>query len=610
MKKEGARGSGQWAVVSVLLFFLLIAHRSSLITASYAYTHDTSLIKWHDYNPEAFALAKKEGKPVFMLITAVWCHWCHVYEEKTLETKEVSDYLNKNYIPVFVDYDKRKDIASKYPAAGLPVTVIMSPAGEELASAPGYIPKDRLLTNLDATVKYVKEKLPPLTPPLNKGGNGGLGEVYEEGIVEVKKDDLERMQSNFQMVMAANYDAMYGGFGFANKDPFADTLDYMLTIYEETKDKKWLEMVTNTLDYMAGLKQKLTPPTPLLTSPLSPPFKGGEGEVKKGGKGGFREIEFSNLLDLYNKRKQEGWLDKVHDLQEKHKIAGLYDEAEGGFFRYATQRDWVIPHYEKMLSENAEIIILYLHAYKITGSAKYKDIAIGSLDYILNTLYDKKESRFYGSQDADEIYYHFTAVERKKVKPPKVDRNSYTRSNSRAVISFLYASEVLKDNRYKEIALKTLDFFEKNMLTKDGASSYFDANKKRGFLNGQLEDNAWLSLAFMEAYHAAKEKKYLDISERTLAKFAVEKLYDEKNGGFFERRSTDRNFYREDELFLKDKPYDHNGVISYTLLKLHEATKNGDYLKMARDTVGFFLNREINTVSPYFQRVAGKLLKG
>ncbi|MBI5893530.1 MAG: DUF255 domain-containing protein, partial [Deltaproteobacteria bacterium] len=81
-----------------LLFSILLTSHFSLLTEVHAYTHDTSLIKWREYSAQTFDEAQKENKPIFMLITAVWCYWCHVYEEKTLETKEVADYINSNYI--------------------------------------------------------------------------------------------------------------------------------------------------------------------------------------------------------------------------------------------------------------------------------------------------------------------------------------------------------------------------------------------------------------------------------------------------------------------------------------------------------------------------------
>ncbi|MBI5286300.1 MAG: thioredoxin domain-containing protein, partial [Deltaproteobacteria bacterium] len=554
-----------------LCFFLFTVH-CSLTTVVYAYTHDTSLIKWMEYSPEAFDRAKKEGKPIFMVISAVWCYWCHVYEEKTLESKEVAEYINTNYIPIFIDYDRRKDIAARYPAAGLPTTVIFAPGGEEVVSSPGYIPKEKLLQNLQLTLKYIREEFKP-------SAEARVEEPPEKGIIISTKDDLSRVITGFENILNSHYDPVFGGIGLREKEPRAEIFKYLLEVYEANKDKKILEKVTTTLDYMAGMRQK--------------PSKG-----KRPG--------FDYLSGLYKEKDKEDWLDKIARLQQGHKIVGIYDPVEGGFFRYATRRDWTIPHYEKMLADNGELIRLYLHAYKVTNNKRYREMVVKSLEYILKNLYDPKDGRFHGSQDADEIYYHLTLEERKKVGSPRVDKTSYTATNANAIITFLYAGDVLRDNRYKEIAIKALSFFSNKMITGDGVLSYYDGEKKQGFLNGQMEDNAWMVLAFLEGYGYTKDKRWLDRAEGLLG-YILERLYDSKNGGFYERRSTSREYYREGELFLKNKPYNLNGIMAYTLIRAYGFTKKEDYLKRARETMGAF--QGVDPISPYFQKVAGYLLK-
>lgn len=569
--ESGQKKSGKWRVFCSL-FFILFTLYSSLTTPVNAYTHDTSLIKWMEYSPEAFDRAKKEGKPIFMLISAIWCYWCHVYEEKTLETKEVAEYINANYIPIFIDYDRRKDIAARYPAAGLPTTVIFAPGGEEVVSSPGYIPKEKLLQNLQLTLKYIKEEFKPSAEARVEG-------LPEKGIIIPTKEDLSRVIAGFENLFNSNYDPVFGGIGLREKEPRAEIFNYLLEVYEATRDKGVLEKVTNTLDHMAGLKQRPT-------------------KDKRPG--------FDYLSSLYKEKGKEDWLDRIARLQREHKVVGIYDPVEGGFFRYATQRDWAIPHYEKMLADNSELIRLYLHAYRITKDKHYRDMAVKSLEYILKNLYDAKDGRFYGSQDADEIYYHLTLEERKKVGPPRVDKTSYTSTNANAIIAFFYAGEVLKDRRYTDIATKALSFFTSKMVTGDGVLSYYDGGKGRGFLDGQLEDNAWILLAFLEGYGYTRDKRWLEVAEGLL-RYTLERLYDEKNGGFFERRSTNREFYREEELFLKNKPYSHNGIMTYTLIMAYGFTKEEDYLKRARETMGAF--QGVDPISPYFLRVAGYLLK-
>jgi len=125
-------------LIAVLLLFILFP------PYTYAYYHHTSPIKWYEYNQKTFDVAKTEDKPIFMLVTAVWCYWCHVYRDETLHQPEIVDYINKNFIPVFVDADKRQDLTRQYLAGGWPSTVIFSPDGREVSRINGHIKKQEV----------------------------------------------------------------------------------------------------------------------------------------------------------------------------------------------------------------------------------------------------------------------------------------------------------------------------------------------------------------------------------------------------------------------------------------------------------------------------------
>ncbi|MBI5682005.1 MAG: thioredoxin domain-containing protein [Deltaproteobacteria bacterium] len=562
-----------FTIIFVFIFSLFTFH-SSLSTVSHAYTHDTSLIKWREYSAQAFEEAAKEKKPVFMLITAVWCYWCHVYREKTLETKDIAEYINNNYIPIFVDYDRRKDIASKYPAGGLPTTVILMPDGEELVAVPGYIEKEQLRVNLDKTLAFIQKEYKPKAKELTE-------DIYRERR-NLAKDDLQKYVEHFERTIVDRYDTLFGGFGLREKYIYGRVVDHFLDIYEAGKGKPYLNMALKTLDSMAGRNLKA---------------------IKS------KRPSFDELKKLREDVKQPDWINKIARLQTDDKIIGLFEKVEGGFFRYATQRDWSVPHYEKMLEDQADIIKAYIHAFKITKDPFYRDVAKRSIEYVLKNLYDEKDSRFYGSQDADEVYYHFTLEERKKVALPRTDRTSYTHTNANMIITLLYAGDVLNDTKYKKVAVKSLDFFLNNMMTENGVLSFYDPQKKKGFLDGQLEDNAWFAMAFLEAYKSTKEKRFLEKAEAVIS-FSIKNLYDDKNGGFIERKSTAKELYREKELISYRKPYGINSVMSYTLVNLYELTKNKEYIEKAKDGIGLFyedMNVEFQSIP--FQRVARYLLR-
>ncbi len=560
------------AIFLILTLIFTLHIRGAL---SLAYTHHRSKIRWLEYSEEAFKKARKENKPVYMLITAVWCYWCQVFEEKTLETEEVSGYLNEHYINIFVDYDRRKDIASRYPPTGLPTTVIFSPEGEELVSVPGFMDKERLLKSLKRTVELLKVE----------GGREGVEEEESSsppstGFVYPSDKDLKRLIDRMEEILRSNYDSVYGGFGLNEKQSYGDTIAFLIELYRATGDRRWLDMVERSIDYIGGLKTA--------------------------GKR-VRKVKGDYLLDLYRNRRGEDWIDRVGRLQIEDRLYSLHDLFEGGFFRYTRSRDWSMPHFEKMLLENAEIIRAYTLAYESTGRRRYELLAIDGIDYVMKHLYSRK-GFFYGSQLADDVYYHLLPAERSKVSPPPVDRTGYTVSNAKMVMALLEADRVFDVPGYREVAKEVLDFFGQKMLGSNGVFSYFDPEKSRGELDGLLIDNAWMALAYLKGYEVLKDKRYIEYAEDIL-NFIITELYDTSNGGFFDRRSADRGLYRAGESKSFKKPYVANGVAAYALIRAYETTRNEGYLSKARETIGAFLKEYPDASQPYMERATLHLLQ-
>jgi len=482
-----------------------------------AYTHDDSLIHWVEYSQEAFDQAREEDKPIFLLVTAIWCHWCHVYEEKTLETKEVAQYLNENFVNILVDADQRQDLTRQYLAGGWPTTVFFAPNGTQLHAFSGHLPKEGLLDMLTQVTDLLAEgeldEIEDQRPPSQQSAVRST-----EPTIELFRD----LEGQFVEAIKGSFDPLYAGLGTGKKFPQGRTLDYLLTRYEQTRDEELLWMVAKTLDSITH---------------------------------------------------------------------GLYDPVAGGFFRYATQRDWTVPHYEKMLQENALLIKAYLHAYQLTGKAAYKDIALRSLDYLVGHLYDSEQGGFYGSQDAQEGYYRLSPEERAKAEEPRIDRTKYAQWNGEAILTILYAADALGEAKYREIAEKTLSFLQAHMITRDGALHYYDHQEQGAFLDGQLSDNAWVSLAMLEGYRSTGKKEYLDTAQ-LIVNYAVDRLCDTE-GGFFERNSTNEDFYRKGELFGDTKPFDENGVMAYVLTEMMEVSQEARYTDQLKGTLAYLMaNKE------------------
>ncbi len=190
---------------------------------------------------------------------------------------------------------------------------------------------------------------------------------------------------------------------------------------------------------------------------------------------------------------------------------GLLDKVEGGFFRYATRTDWSVPHYEKMLSDNAALITAYLQGAGLFEREDYAQAARSSLDYALVNLLDDERRGFYGSQDADEEYYLRSLEARKKTPAPAVDRTIYTDSSSRMISALALASFSLDDPGLLTIAERCADFLWRQGFRHDlGACHYFELESEEPRLFDQPADQAWLLKAVADLYQATGDAMYLE----------------------------------------------------------------------------------------------------
>ncbi len=461
----------------VMLFMLLL-----LAVPASAYYHHESPIKWHEYNQESFDIAEKESKPVFMMITAIWCYWCHVYRDETLHQPEVYSYINENFIPVFVDADKRQDLTRQYLAGGWPSTVIFSPSGEEVNRINGMIRKEELLAHLQKVVAFFEsgQKLDEKKQ---------TAASFELSLASA--DALNSFWDKVPLAMLVSYDKEYGGVGSERKFPMGRIYEFFLYRYRQTKEPILLEATELALNNMAPVDW----------------------------------IDFSKPI-------------------EKRILKGIYDPIEGGFFRYDVNHDWSVPHYEKMLDTNAYIIRAYLLAYNVTGNERYRELAEHGLAYVMGSLQDDG-GRLYGSQDAGhEEYYVQSEEERQKAvyeAAPRIDTTTYADWSGPMITTFFVAAEVLDNQSYAGRGLKAAKFVRDEMLG-EGALHFYDGNAS---LNGLLLDNAEIAGAFLDVYDFTKDSAYLSAAEEII-KFADSRLYNKTAGAYYERNSTDKHLYRND----------------------------------------------------------------
>ncbi|MEK6837853.1 MAG: DUF255 domain-containing protein, partial [Nanoarchaeota archaeon] len=547
------------AAVFCIAFLAALLTSSIMTKAEEEYTRERSeelfhLIKWQDYSPETFNKALNEQKPIFLVLSApAWCYWCHVYEsEDYLYHPELYPYINKNFVPVFIDSDKRPDLTKKYLEGGWPSTTILSPDSRRITGFVGPRDPKSLGAYFEQLVNYLKGKsFKEFSVSLN----------YEETKPKIPDSTgLMQIEAGFLAYLDEHFDKSYGGFVYGaaqdwregQKFPSSLTYKYLLEKYDETGNKDYIGMVKTTFDN-----------------------------------------QYTNIEELGT-------------------MYRLYDPVEGGFHRYSTKADWTVPHYEKLLQDQARLLRAYAHLSQLINDSNVKTAVNGTISFIQKKFYDD-QGGFYSSQDAylEEEYYGLTKEQREKVTPPFIDKTRRTDSNSMMISTFLYLYDTYdttgkRKGEYKEIAEKSLDFLQKNMVGSEGAYYYFDYDKRKPFLTGQSVSNSWAILAFLDGYEAFEEPSYLKTAEQ-LAKYSLDSLYDWKSGGFFERNSKDASFYAPNERVDLSKPYEENAVFSYAMLRLYVITGNLEYLESGLKTIGFLLGRAGGLDESYYMIKASRL---
>ena len=264
------------------------------------------------------------------------------------------------------------------------------------------------------------------------------------------------------------------------------------------------------------------------------------------------------------------------------RAGGIYDKEEGGFFRYSTTRDWSIPHYEKMCEDNAKLLINYLEAYQVTGEELFRDTAKGILAYVNTKLSDQEKGGFYGSQDADEIYYKLSLVERQNRIPPRIDRTLFVNWNAMMVSAYLMASVVLEEPSYQKFALRTVDLLLEKAFSRNKAMKHYILEGET-HLSGLLTDQVHMITCLIECYQVTTDRKFVDRAE-SLAEFMLDELWDDA-AGFYDKPKDASAFGAMKHL---DKPFDENSVAIDAFLRLYHLTGKRKYLKAAEKTLDHF----------------------
>lgn len=562
----------------------------------YLLQHAYNPVEWYPWSDKAFNKAARENKPVFLSIGYSTCHWCHVMNRESFEDKEVAEILNKYFVAIKVDREERPDIDNIYMSVCQAIT-----------------------------------------------GSGGWP---------------------LTVIMTADKKPFFAGTYLPKRDKYGqigiiDLLNKINEMWIEKKDKL-LESSNNIVDFLqhqiVDKKGKLNEDIiddayNSLKNSYDPVF------------GGFSDSpkfpvphNLLFLLRYYKIRGDEEALKMAENTLDSMYSGGVFDHIGFGFSRYSVDSKWFVPHFEKMLYDNALLSIVYTEAYQLTHKNRYKEISEKILDYVLRDMTDENGG-FYSAEDADsegvegkfylwdksEIesilledadffnnYYNIKSkgnfegknipnligenleeigeekvrnkinrlmeklfnYREKRVHPHKDDK-ILTAWNGLMIAAMSYAGRVFERQDYKDAAKKSAYFILNNLINDNGRLLCRYRDGETGNV-GFLDDYAFLIFGLLNLYEATFELDYLEKAV-DLNNEMIKYFWDEENGGFF--------FYGKDSenLILKTKEiYDGalpsgNSVAATNLIRLSRITGHVELEEKAEEIFNLF-SEKINKV--------------
>ncbi len=256
----------------------------------------------------------------------------------------------------------------------------------------------------------------------------------------------------------------------------------------------------------------------------------------------------------------------------------LFDDVEGGVFRYAERRDLGQPHVEKLLSVNASAIQVFLDGWVVFNEPRYRDRAVRVIEYATGTLVDRSNGGFFANQFADDVFYGATPAERKMLESPPVDRAVYAGANSEMVRACVRGAELLGDSSLLECAVRALERVLETFQRGHGVTHQVgDPNAVRGLLADQVA----VSEALYDAYRATDRDVYLDLAQELML-FAMCTLWNTGAGAF-----VDRVVAEDDVGLLRQTitPFALNCRAAHLLARLSRDGERADFRKRARATL-------------------------
>lgn len=546
-------------------------------TSPYLLMHAHNPVEWYPWNNEALERAKKENKPIFLSVGYSTCYWCHVMERKVFSNPEIAEQMNKNFINIKIDREERPDLDEIYMTA----TQILMQRG-------GW-PNSVFLTP-DLKPFFAGTYFPP-TDMQNRPGFPTILTAVHEAWVTREAEVIESANKITQVIEGV----ISTGFTALT----ANSLDHSLISNAVAHLKN---TYNNAYGGFSG--------APKFPSPAN--------------------LEF--LLKEYKRTSDESLIKMVTHTLDMMAYGGIYDQIGGGFHRYSVDAKWLVPHFEKMLYDNAQLAKIYLQAYQLTEKPQYQRVAEEIFSFVAREM-TAPEGGFYSALDAETDaeegkYYVWIADEIKKslsakdakqfasvygvdkgpnfegknvlyvpnaVKSetslkslisaretllavrsererPLLDTKIIVSWNGLMIDALAYGYEVLGEEKYLTAASKAAQFILDN-LRKPNGELWHTYTAGVANYDGYLDDYAFFVRGLLGLSNATGEERWLH-SAKTLTDKMIQLFWDDKNGGFYFTKADAKQL-----IVRTKKPYDSaipsgNAVVVNNLLRLDPSYRN------------------------------------
>ncbi|OAI51523.1 hypothetical protein AYO44_17090 [Planctomycetaceae bacterium SCGC AG-212-F19] len=503
-------------------------------SSPYLLQHAHNPVDWFPWGEEAFAKAKKEGKLVFLSIGYSSCHWCHVMEKESFANAEVAKLMNQWFVCIKVDREERPDVDHIYMTAlhvrgkrgGWPLSMFLTAEGKPIWGGTYWPPDDKEIEGekvlgFKSIVKLVHDHWIDKPKEILADADS-LAEATSRSLAGALRG-IALVELDRALVTAAvdelkgEFDKVHGGFGLAAAQ-------------------------------FRGTKFPTPPYLRLL-----------QGEAAR-----TKSAELAGMVNLT--------LDKMA-------LGGIYDHLGGGFHRYSTERTWTVPHFEKMLYDNAQLVELYAEAYRTTKNPLYRRVIAETLEFIKREMTDK-DGGFYAALDADSEgeegkFYVWTSKEIDTVLGDKLAAIRFKES-------YAAQGDPNFEGQYYILRLdKPLADAEQEKKLAPWRQKLFEARAKRPrpFLDTKVLTswNGQMIAGYALAGQVLENKEYIAAAARA-ANFVLQKLRT-KDGRLLRTYSARPGAQGEARLnaYIDDYAY-----LVHGLLALHEATKDKKWLDEAQ----------------------------